>query len=97
VVHQPTAWHCVFAINSEDKLSVTSTSAPTCSVAPPLSFTALPFVAQPQELATSTSFPLEEPFSHNRQDESPDRASPPTAADGGERDHKETSCHFYKQ
>src|SRR5271156_3572468 len=56
-----------------------------------------------------TSFPLEEPFSHNRQDESPDRASPSTAAAdgrtlssipktiGGERDHKETSCHFYKQ
>jgi len=30
------------AINSEDKLLVTSTSAPSCSVAPPLSFTALP-------------------------------------------------------
>src|SRR5271163_2830773 len=30
------------AINSEDKLVVTSTIAPSCSVAPPLSFTALP-------------------------------------------------------
>jgi len=37
----PTAWPCI-AITSEDKLLVTSTSAPSCSVAPPLSFAALP-------------------------------------------------------
>jgi len=30
------------AINSEDKLLVTSTPAPSCSVAPPLPFAALP-------------------------------------------------------
>ena len=58
--------------------------------------------------ATPTSFPLEEPFSHNQQDDSLDRASPSTATDGrtlslipktigGERDHKGTSCHFYRQ
>jgi len=39
-------------------------------------------IAQPQKPATLTSSTLEEPFSHNRQDESLDRASPFTSADG---------------
>src|SRR5271163_5034075 len=111
VVHRnPTAWHCVChqqrgqAVGHFDVSTFLLCCTSTVLHGPAI----IIGIAQPQELVTPTSFPLEEPFSHNRQDESPDRASPSTAADGrtlssipktigGERNHKETSCHFYRQ
>jgi len=107
VVHRnPTAWHCAcHQQRGQAGGNFNDSTVLLCCTSTVLHSPAIIIgVAQPQEPATPTSFPLEEPFSHNRQDESLDHESPSTAADGrtlssisktiGRERDKETSCHF---